>query len=425
MFRSLLFRSCYLLVISATLSINNSFAQDLPSEPEAIAEGETLWKANCTVCHAVHKKVIGPALKDVVDKYDGDIAYLTRFIQNSQAVINVEKDPRAVAIWEEYKPTVMTSFTNLSDAQVANVLAYIMEESANPPVEASAAAQGGDAAAAGTAGGGIAQNYLYLIIGGLALVLILVLAVLILLISVLTRLLKQREDLEEEDRQVLDQGFDFNKLLRNPTVIGFLAFFFTAIVVKTVIDGLFNIGVQQDYAPIQPIAFSHEIHAGQYEIECVYCHTGVYKSKSANIPSANICMNCHTHIKPESPEIQKIYAAIDYDPETATYGEDIKPIEWVRVHNLPDLAYFNHSQHTVVGEIECETCHGPIQEMEVVGQYASLTMGWCINCHRETEVNAEGNDYYNKLLEWHSTNNDDEPMVVEDIGGLECVKCHY
>ena len=141
-------------------------------------------------------------------------------------------------------------------------------------------------------------------------------------------------------------------------------------------------------------------------------------------------MNCHSQIKNVggedgvSEEIAKIYAAIDYDPETQTYGTNTKPIEWIRVHNLPDLAYFNHSQHVKVAELECETCHGPIQEMEVVYQYSNLTMGWCINCHRETDVNTKGNEYYDKLVKLHSEQSK-EPMKVEDIGGLECAKCHY
>ena len=185
-----------------------------------------------------------------------------------------------------------------------------------------------------------------------------------------------------------------------------------AVGLKTGIDGLFTIGVQQGYMPTQPIAYSHELHAGQYEIDCQYCHTGVRNSKSANIPSANICMNCHAAIKPESKEIQKIYAAIDYDPETGEYGEETQPIEWVRVHNLPDLSYFNHSQHVQVGGLECETCHGPIKEMEVVYQYSDLTMGWCINCHRETNVKSKGNDYYTNLVELHNENNTKEPMKV-------------
>ena len=125
-------------------------------------------------------------------------------------------------------------------------------------------------------------------------------------------------------------------------------------------------------------------------------------------------MNCHSSIKTESDEIQKIYAAV----------ENNEPIQWVRIHNLPDLAYFNHQQHVSVGNIECQTCHGPIEEMDVVYQYAPLTMGWCINCHRDTDVSAKGNAYYDNLVELHEAKSK-EPMKVEDIGGLECAKCHY
>jgi len=147
----------------------------------------------------------------------------------------------------------------------------------------------------------------------------------------------------------------------------------------------------------------------------VYCHTSVYKSKNANIPSANICMNCHGELRTGSPEIQKIYASIEND----------EPIKWVRIHNLPDLAYFNHSQHTKVAGVECETCHGDIKEMEVVQQHSLLTMGWCINCHREWDVNSKGNAYYDDMLEYHESNTGSTDMKVEDIGGLECSKCHY
>jgi hypothetical protein len=202
---------------------------------------------------------------------------------------------------------------------------------------------------------------------------------------------------------------------------------FTAVVFKNVIDGLYSVGVAQGYMPTQPIAYSHKLHAGTYQINCNYCHTSVYKGKSANIPSANICMNCHNAIKTESPEIAKIYEAIGWDPESRSYieGYEQKPIEWVRIHNLPDLAYFNHSQHTNVGGIDCQTCHGPIQEMEVVYQYSTLTMGWCINCHRETEVNTADNAYYDKLVELHEESKAVGNLKVEDIGGLECSRCHY
>ena len=129
-------------------------------------------------------------------------------------------------------------------------------------------------------------------------------------------------------------------------------------------------------------------------------------------------MNCHNQIKTGTNtgdlEIGKIVRAFNEN----------KPIEWVRVHNLPDLAYFNHSQHTQVGGIECQTCHGPIQEMDVVYQYSPLTMGWCIDCHRETPLNTEGNGYYDKLVEIHEASSKGA-FTVSSNGGTECSKCHY
>ncbi len=264
----------------------------------------------------------------------------------------------------------------------------------------------------------------------LVVVLVLILVVLALIVSVLTKYIKDQKEVDEADKELVNQKVDLGKLLKSDFVIGSVVFIFTAILLKTLIDGAFTIGVQQGYQPTQPIAFSHALHAGNYEIDCQYCHTGVRKAKSANIPSLNICMNCHSGIQNVggepgiSPEIAKIYKAIDYNPETAEYGDNPQPIEWVRIHNLPDLAYFNHAQHVQVGGLDCETCHGPIEEMEVVYQYSTLTMGWCINCHRETEVNSKGNDYYNKLVKLHEEKSK-EPMTVEDIGGLECAKCHY
>ena len=193
-------------------------------------------------------------------------------------------------------------------------------------------------------------------------------------------------------------------------------------------DGLMGIGVYEGYHPEQPIEFNHTLHAGVNQISCVYCHHQALESQHAGIPSANVCMNCHQAVgegrTPEgTAEIAKIYKAVGWDPEKLAYTGEEEPIRWVKVHNLPDHAYFNHAQHVAVGEVECQTCHGPVEEMEVVRQHASLTMGWCINCHRETEINGD-NEYYDKLVELHSAVSK-EPMTVNDIGGLECSKCHY
>ncbi len=401
-----------------TASSAYSQAAEIPTDEESVANGKTLFNNNCTVCHAVHQKVVGPALINVHERKQ--LPWLISFIKNSQKVIQ-SGDDYAVNLYNEYGKAVMPSFDYFSDDEIKDILAYVKVESETPPAEETAAAAGDGTGVAGGAGGGIPSEYLNLIIGGFVVVLILILVVLALIISVLKKFINQKEDLESSDKEYVNQKFEIGKLVKSNGFLFFVIFIFTAVVAKTVIDGLYTVGVQQNYQPTQPIAFSHEIHAGEYNIECQYCHTGVMISKSANIPSANICMNCHTVIKTESSEIAKIYEAIDYNPETGEYGTNVKPIEWVRIHNLPDLAYFNHSQHVNVGGLECQTCHGPIEEMAVVKQWSNLTMGWCINCHRETKINSKGNDYYDDLIKAH----DGAPLKVVDIGGMECSKCHY
>ncbi len=409
----------------AAASGGGDSADGIPTDEAIISQGESLFNNNCTVCHAINQVVVGPALKNVHERQD--LPWLIGFIKNSQKVIE-SGDEYAVNLYNEYNKTVMPSFA-YSDEEITSIVAYIKAESTKE-VAGPVPPEGGDGGGGGGEGttdvaGGVPSGYLLAILIGLVVILGLILLVLILIVTVLTKFINQKGDLDEADREQLNQKTDVKKTLQSKPVIGMMIFIFLALSVKVVIDGLYSIGVQQGYQPEQPIAFSHALHAGQYEIQCQYCHTGVMKAKSANIPSANICMNCHQQIATESEEIQKIYAAIDFDPDSQTYGNNKKPIEWIRIHNLPDLAYFNHAQHVNVGGLECQTCHGPIEEMPVVYQYSTLTMGWCINCHRETEVNAKGNGYYDKLLELHDESASGEPLKVEDIGGLECSKCHY
>ena len=384
---------------------------------EAIAAGKAVFNANCKTCHKLDQKYIGPALRGATDR--NDAKWVKTWIKNSQAVI-ASGDAYAVALYKEYNNSVMPSYAFLSDAELDGVLAYI-EYGDKADAAAAAAPADGSAptdAAAAAGGSGIPNEYLSIIVGVLLFILLLILIVLGLIVTVLTKYIN-KQDLPEEDKEFVSQKTDFGKIFKSDAFIIIVTTLVIAFVAKTAIDGLYSVGVQQGYAPAQPIAFSHALHAGQYEIACQYCHTGVEIGKSANIPSANICMNCHTHIQNVggkegiSPEIQKIYNAVDNN----------QPIEWVRVHNLPDLAYFNHAQHVAVGGVECQTCHGPIQEMEVVGQHSTLTMGWCIDCHRQTEIVTEGNVYYDKLVQLHSTSKD--ALKVKDNGGLECAKCHY
>jgi len=406
-----------LILLSILLSIPYQIiAQDEVSQeydPSVVKNGENLFKGNCTVCHAINEVVIGPALRDVHERQTEEWIYA--FIKNSQKVIK-SGDEYAVNLYNEYNKTLMTSF-DFSDEELNAILTYIKDESSREiqvvVADANQGLEGGEVSS-------VSSDNLYISLG-LNLILLLIIIFVLFRFTNLSKkyvLLKDNQSkgklLDEEDLEVVKSQFNIKKFIKSNKFVGITSFIFIAVFVKSCIDGLYTIGIQQNYQPTQPIAFSHKIHAGQYEIDCNYCHTGVNISKSANIPSVNICMNCHGVINTDKPEIQKILTAY----------EENRPIEWVRVHNLPDLAYFNHKQHVAVGGIECATCHGPIEEMDVVYQYSELTMGWCINCHRETEVNAKGNDYYKKLVELHNSSSK-KPMKVEDIGGLECSKCHY
>jgi hypothetical protein len=184
------------------------------------------------------------------------------------------------------------------------------------------------------------------------------------------------------------------------------------------------------YHPSQPINFSHKIHAGDNGIQCQYCHSGVEKSKHASIPSVNVCMNCHKAISQtknegSAEEIQKIYTAAGYDPTNQTYTLVPQPLRWNKVHNLPDHVYFSHQQHVVVGGVACETCHGDVKKMGTVEQQRPLTMGWCIDCHRNTPLKMEGNGYYTELHEKMKEKYKGQPITVAMAGGLECGRCHY
>jgi mono/diheme cytochrome c family protein len=421
--RKSVIRCLSLILVFMSICLPN-YAQDGQTPPPAagatnglsadaaiIDKGKSIFTGNCAQCHAVHEQVVGPKLAGVYERQS--IAWLTNFIKYPQKVIE-SGDAHAVELYKQYKQ-FMPNHDFLSDAEILSILSYIQDETKKgPAVATTAAATSTDGSATPSQTSSTDSSLLLIVILTLAVLLIVLLGVMVFLLSVLSKYVAQKEDLTEEDQEVLAQRFDFKKLVTSSGFIAIVGFLFVAFAAKATIDGIFAIGLQQGYAPDQPIKFSHKLHAGYYEIDCKYCHTGVEKGKQANIPAANICMNCHNAIKTTSPEIQKIYAAIENDA----------PIQWVRVHNLPDLSYFNHAQHVKVGGIECETCHGEIKEMELVQQHSMLTMGWCIDCHRKTEVKTEGNKYYDNLVEIHKTKSK-EPLRVENIGGLECSKCHY
>ncbi|MBJ04966.1 MAG: cytochrome C [Flavobacteriales bacterium] len=398
---------CLVLVVAFLLNLNPSFSQD-------VAMGESLFKSNCASCHYLgpeEKKLIGPGLNDeIFEEYSLD--WLYKWIRNSSELIE-SGDKQAIEIYEEYNKSVMTAFPYFSDDDIDNILAYIKEgpsEIAEIVNEVSVVAEGDSTNS---------NTLLYIVIC--------LIIINIIILGYVKNTLKTASG--EENVSVLQSCLIW--LRSNPSFIVFASILIVFSGIKVGWDALSKVGVAQNYQPEQPIAFSHKLHAGEQGIDCNYCHHSARDSKHSGIPSANVCMNCHTYInegqtEEGTKEIQKIYAALGFDPNTKSYipGYEQKPIEWVRIHNLPDLAYFNHAQHVNVAGIECETCHGSIDEMDEVYQYSKLTMGWCINCHRETEVDVD-NPYYHDLHENWIDKYHGEDITVDMIGGRECAKCHY
>ncbi len=413
----------FLLVTLLLGATTQSFAQ----EPDVEA-GKKLFNANCAACHKLNKKAVGPALRGVSQKYDKE--WLYSWIKNSAAMIKAG-DAQAIAIWEEYNKTAMTAFPQLSNADIDNIIAYT---DYTPPAAAAAATTAGGAVSANTSG--ISND---LVLAALTMVFLLLVVMLFLVQKTLIKIAKASgvalEIKEKPERTPIWKAFVQNQFLVFVSVIFLLlssAYF--------AYGYLMQVGVDQGYMPVQPIHYSHKIHAGDNQIECKYCHSSARVSKHSGIPSLNVCMNCHKNIAEYNgeedlengytkdfytKEIKKLYAAVGWDEENQRYTGESKPVKWVRIHNLPDFVYFNHAQHVEVGQIECQTCHGPVEEMEIMYQYAPLTMGWCINCHRETNVKVESNEYYAKIHEELSKKYGVEKLTVAQMGGLECGKCHY
>ncbi|WP_299894955.1 c-type cytochrome [uncultured Aquimarina sp.] len=415
--------------------MNPVFAQEEAATTEAataesatggdVAKGEALFKSLCAACHKRYKKMTGPALFGVADKYEREWIY--SWVKNSAAMI-ASGDARAVAIYEEYKRTPMNAFPQLTNTDIDNILAYVMvpKGPSGPTGVTGTTPTVVDNSGASTT----------LILGALVLVFLMLVVVLFLVNKTLRSFAEANgvEFAEEEVRTPIWKAFVQNQFLVLVSAI------FVLLASGYFVYGyLMQVGVDQGYMPIQPIHYSHKIHAGDNKIECKYCHSSARVSKHSGIPSLNVCMNCHKSIAEVAEstatdeyskefydgEIKKLYKAVGWDEAEQAYTGKTEPVKWVRIHNLPDFAYFNHSQHVSVAGVECQTCHGPVEEMEIMYQHAPLTMGWCINCHRETNVKVEGNEYYEKIHAELSKKYGVDKLTAAQMGGLECGKCHY
>ena len=437
--------SAFILTVFFSLASQTVFAGNYDN-------GEKLFKANCASCHNMEKKLTGPALIGVLDRVPSE-EWLYKWIKNNTELI-AAGDAYANQIYNEYSQSPMTVFAWMSDEQLGDVVTYITEYQ--------------PAAADGAKDSGLIaceepiqeedHTQLYVLLG------VILLALLIILIfSGINRSLKSAKAVKDGGEELEAKTFyeaiaDF--AVNRKKVFGIIVILVVATVSKIGWDWAMSIGVSggndyekteniENYKPSQPIYFKHNIHVKQNQIDCKYCHSGTLESKHALIPSANVCMNCHAavnegHCDGSAEEIAKIYEATGWDPAKGKYQHadgnyydtprEDKPIKWVKVHNLQDFVYFNHSQHVVVGGLECETCHGDVANMTTAEQHAPLTMGWCINCHRETKINEKlafsdkPNGYYEKMHDEFKEaykHDKDFDFTVEKIGGLECAKCHY
>ncbi len=411
-------RKLSLLVI--TLFIFSTFkivAQD-------VAAGKAIFSTKCASCHAINSKVIGPALAGVEDRWV-DRKLLIKWVQNFSAAV-ATGDPYSIAM-AGFSSTEMQKFPELKDADVESVLAYIKTAGAPPPPVID--------------GEKPQENNNNSIIFG---VISLIMAIIALIMMQVNSNLKKLSDDKEGIRRPEPVVFYKNKVY-----IALAAIIFFIIGGYLIARDAIGLGRQVGYQPVQPIYYSHKVHAGLNQINCLYCHGGAMDGKQASIPSVNVCMNCHKQISEyKGPaiyneagemvngtnEINKLYKAAGVDPANpqAFDPTKAKEIAWVRIHNLPDHAYFNHSQHVNAGKVQCQTCHGEITNMHEVKQVSELSMSWCINCHRQTNVNfnydsTHGNKFYSIYEKFHNDMKAGkmDSVKVENIGGLECQKCHY
>lgn len=406
------------LAITLTISLT-AFSQD-------VAKGKEIFNANCASCHKLDAKATGPALRGVEAKYDKE--WLYKWIKNSGELIK-SGDAQAVKVFEENNKVAMTAFPQLSNEDIDNILAYTSEP-APAPVETTPIA----GAQTVSNESGVSNN---VILGALSLVMLMLVVMLFLVNNMLTKIAGAKGvEIVKKNRSLMGL---FNAFAKNQFLVLVSAILFLLVSAYFAYGYLMQIGVDQGYEPVQPIHYSHRIHAGENGIDCKYCHSAARVSKHSNIPSLNVCMNCHKNISEVAEttateeyskafydeQIAKLYDAVGWDKSLQKYTGKTKPVKWVRIHNLPDHVYFNHSQHVTVAGVECQTCHGPVEEMEIMKQHAPLTMGWCINCHRETNVKVEDNAYYKKIHEELSKKYGVSQLTAAQMGGLECGKCHY
>jgi mono/diheme cytochrome c family protein len=370
------------------------------------------------------KKLTGPALLGTLDRWQGNRKNLTAWIKNTQTYMKTTNDPYAIALYNEYGKSAMNVFDGvLNDKEIDAIITYINDW--KPTVAAAAVA------------GESKEEDSSLLYGILTLTLAVIAFTLMQVNSNLNKLAADKEG------NPLAEPIP---VWKNKSYIAFGIIVLVIVGGYLTAKGAIGLGRHKDYTPEQPIFYSHKVHAGVNQINCLYCHGGAQEGKHSNIPSVNVCMNCHMTINEYkgkeklytadgeevngTAEIQKLYKYAGYTQGQPWDPSKAKPIEWVKIHNLPDHVYFNHSQHVKAGKVQCQTCHGDITKMDEVKQFSDLSMGWCVNCHRETKVQFKENGFYSIYEKYHQQLKNGQldstkGITVEKIGGTECQKCHY
>ena len=422
---SVLLKSLTILLFFA-FSVS-SYSQDVDEARQKA--GKKLFKSLCASCHKLDKKLVGPALGGVEERREN--SWLKSWIKNNAEFQKVNAEAAEAA---QYSATAMNAFPQLNDAQIDDILYYTTV---------------GEIKKAPAAGEVMIGNQVLEKNGAPDWLVYLLAAAIVVAFLMIASLLKQVSELKGTKKPEVQSNLrrDLQELwvgVKNNTFLKVLTTIFLLLIGAYVVFGmLFTVGVDQGYQPIQPIAFSHKIHAGENKVDCQYCHSSAKHSKHSGIPSVNVCMNCHKAISEVAEgteiewngqiygkeqldkEIAKVYDAAGWDPDELAYTGEEKPVKWIRIHNLPDFAYYNHAQHVTVAGVKCQKCHGPVEEMDEMYQYSPLTMGWCIDCHRETNVDLKSNDYYAKIHDELAKKYGVEKVTISQLGGLECGKCHY
>jgi mono/diheme cytochrome c family protein len=448
-FRPLLLATFTILTLGYNVRAN---AQDI--------DGGKLFSQYCGTCHFPDKDMTGPALQGARDRWIANSSEenFYAWVMNSGAVI-ASGDAYANELFTKWKKVAMPA-QPVKKEQIDAIFDYV--EAYTPPAAATDTATGtGDPNQPGES-----SSMIWWIIASLLIIVIFTVGGVKGQLANIVR--RQEGEAELPQESVMQSARRW--AWENRGWFGVLCLIIVIILLVAGMWDLMRIGVYENYKPEQPIAYSHKLHAGDLGIDCKYCHHQVTKSQHAGIPSVNVCMNCHKTVNEGSStgttEIAKIYEAAGWDPENKVYTGVEKPIEWVKVHDLPDHVYFNHSQHVVVGGLDCKACHGDMK-LETVARVMTtedlnnvgtrpgdkdrgvepngikftrptLTMGWCIECHQQSSIDIAGaagtnpDSYYgvihNRLLTNKKTYQsylEDDIVTVAELGGMECAKCHY